>query len=210
MFFNARWLDPAIGRFAQADSIIPESQGVQAWDRYAFVNNNPLRYTDPTGHCADPLSGTACLALIPTGPIGWIIIGVLIVVDVILVGSVINDMVSSSESSTTSTPNLANAVVSTNQQKEDEANAALMKGEYVPPILSGVDPLTRKRYTDAIEGYKDEHSIPPNVDVPKSILDRLTEWIKKGKTPLEAVDEAPSPPDNLKQKGKPKNKHEAE
>jgi len=23
---------------------------VQAWDRYAFVNNNPLRYTDPSGH----------------------------------------------------------------------------------------------------------------------------------------------------------------
>jgi RHS repeat-associated protein len=50
MFFNARWMDPQLGRFTQADSIIPESQGVQAWDRYAFVNNNPVRYTDPTGH----------------------------------------------------------------------------------------------------------------------------------------------------------------
>jgi hypothetical protein len=26
------------------------SQGVQAWDRYAYVNNNPLKYNDPTGH----------------------------------------------------------------------------------------------------------------------------------------------------------------
>jgi len=24
--------------------------GVQGWDRYAYVNNNPGRYTDPTGH----------------------------------------------------------------------------------------------------------------------------------------------------------------
>ncbi|MFZ5883970.1 MAG: RHS repeat-associated core domain-containing protein [Chloroflexota bacterium] len=63
MFYNARWLrsvpvtqwrgyDPSLGRFAQADTIVPEqTQGVQAWDRYAFVNNNPVRYTDPSGHC---------------------------------------------------------------------------------------------------------------------------------------------------------------
>jgi hypothetical protein len=45
-----------LGPFAQPDSLIPEhSQGAQAWDRYAYVNNNPLRYNDPTGHCAGPL-----------------------------------------------------------------------------------------------------------------------------------------------------------
>ncbi len=48
MFYNARWYDPALSRFAQADSIVPA--GVQGLDRYAYVNNNPLRYTDPTGH----------------------------------------------------------------------------------------------------------------------------------------------------------------
>jgi hypothetical protein len=52
MFYNARWYDPVSGRFSQADSIIPEqSQGTQAWDRFAYTNNNPVRYTDPTGHC---------------------------------------------------------------------------------------------------------------------------------------------------------------
>ncbi|MCQ3938099.1 MAG: hypothetical protein DPW18_13775 [Chloroflexi bacterium] len=50
MFYNARWYDPALGRFAQADTIIPQSQGVQAWDRFAYTNNNPVRYTDPSGH----------------------------------------------------------------------------------------------------------------------------------------------------------------
>ena len=49
--YGARWYDSALGRFTSADTVIPEaSQGVQAWDRYAFVNNNPLRYSDPTGH----------------------------------------------------------------------------------------------------------------------------------------------------------------
>jgi RHS repeat-associated protein len=53
-FFNSRWFDPTIGRFIQPDSIIPyAAQGTQAWDRYAYVNNNPVRYTDPTGHCVD-------------------------------------------------------------------------------------------------------------------------------------------------------------
>jgi hypothetical protein len=40
-----------LGRWAQPDSIVPlASQGVQAWDRYAFVSNNPVRYNDPSGH----------------------------------------------------------------------------------------------------------------------------------------------------------------
>jgi len=50
-YYNARWYDPALGRFAQADTIVPG--GVQGLDRYAYVNNNPLVYTDPSGHFAD-------------------------------------------------------------------------------------------------------------------------------------------------------------
>ena len=53
MFYNARWYDPALGRSAQADTMIPQEQGTQAWDRYAYTNNNPVRYNDPTGHMVD-------------------------------------------------------------------------------------------------------------------------------------------------------------
>jgi len=52
-FYNARWFDNEIGRFAQADSIIPEPGNPVAWDRYAYVNNNPIRYNDPSGHCIE-------------------------------------------------------------------------------------------------------------------------------------------------------------
>ena len=48
-FYNARWYDSSLGRFAQADTIIP--RGVQGYDRYAYSNNNPVVYTDPSGHC---------------------------------------------------------------------------------------------------------------------------------------------------------------
>ncbi len=39
LFYNARWLDPALGRFIQADSIVPEPGNPLAWDRYAYVMN---------------------------------------------------------------------------------------------------------------------------------------------------------------------------
>jgi len=48
MFYNARWYDPVLGRFAQADTIFPP--GVQGLDRYAYVGNNPVRYSDPSRH----------------------------------------------------------------------------------------------------------------------------------------------------------------
>jgi len=48
LFFNARWVDPQLGRFVQADTIVPG--GVQGLDRYAYANNSPIKYTDPTGH----------------------------------------------------------------------------------------------------------------------------------------------------------------
>jgi RHS repeat-associated protein len=55
MFYNARWYDPTLGRFAQADTIIPNAGDSQAWDHYAYASNNPVRYNDPSGHCSgDP------------------------------------------------------------------------------------------------------------------------------------------------------------
>ena len=52
--YGSRRYDPELGRFIQPDSIVPTStQGTQAWDRYAYTNNNPVRYNDPTGHSAE-------------------------------------------------------------------------------------------------------------------------------------------------------------
>jgi len=51
MFYNARYYDPALGRFAQADTLIPG--GAQGLDRYAYVNNSPVNFTDPSGHLSE-------------------------------------------------------------------------------------------------------------------------------------------------------------
>ena len=50
-YYNARYYDAALGRFIQADTIIPEAGNSKSYDRYTYVNNNPVRYTDPSGHC---------------------------------------------------------------------------------------------------------------------------------------------------------------
>ena len=50
MFYNARFYSPYINHFISPDTIIPDQTSPQSWDRYSYVNNNPLRYTDPTGH----------------------------------------------------------------------------------------------------------------------------------------------------------------
>jgi hypothetical protein len=34
----------------QADTIVPGAGNPAAWDRYAYVMYNPVKYTDPTGH----------------------------------------------------------------------------------------------------------------------------------------------------------------
>ena len=79
-YYNARWLkvpeakpkgfDPQLGRFMQADTIVPlQVQGTQAFDRYAYVNNNPLRFTDPSGNRAcDDYYGGGCNVISPPSP----------------------------------------------------------------------------------------------------------------------------------------------
>lgn len=54
--YDARLYDPIIGRFISADTIIPDLLNPQSLNRYAYCLNNPLAYTDPTGHNGIPYS----------------------------------------------------------------------------------------------------------------------------------------------------------
>jgi len=47
---NGRIYDPTIGRFLTPDPNVQFVANLQSYNRYSYVLNNPLRYTDPTGY----------------------------------------------------------------------------------------------------------------------------------------------------------------
>ncbi len=49
VYLRARQYDPDIGRFVSADSILGSGEDPQSHNRYAYVGDNPLSRTDPTG-----------------------------------------------------------------------------------------------------------------------------------------------------------------
>jgi RHS repeat-associated protein len=52
-YYNARYYDPELGRFIQADDEIPDFANPQSYNRYSYCLNDPLTYDDPTGHSID-------------------------------------------------------------------------------------------------------------------------------------------------------------
>ncbi|PKI02518.1 RHS repeat-associated core domain-containing protein [Glaciecola sp. 33A] len=47
---KGRIYDPTIGRFMQADPFIQAPNNSQNYNRYSYVLNNPMSYTDPSGY----------------------------------------------------------------------------------------------------------------------------------------------------------------
>jgi RHS repeat-associated protein len=55
MYYGARYYDAQVGRFAAADTIVPNPANPQDLNRYAYVGNSPVNFTDPSGHT--PMAG---------------------------------------------------------------------------------------------------------------------------------------------------------
>jgi RHS repeat-associated protein len=73
---EARLYDPSLGRFLSADPLVSRPFHSQGWNRYSYVENNPLRYVDPTGFTkqCDPMNprcSDSGWSLIPGDPRGW-------------------------------------------------------------------------------------------------------------------------------------------
>ncbi|MCX6544157.1 MAG: RHS repeat-associated core domain-containing protein [Acidobacteria bacterium] len=71
-YFGARYYRASVGRFSTVDPELSVKEAVvdpQRWNRYAYVTNNPLKYTDPDGK--NPLLITGSIGAAVYG--GWAI-----------------------------------------------------------------------------------------------------------------------------------------
>jgi len=51
IYMQARYYDPQVGRFLSTDPVSPTPGDMFLTNRYAYVNNNPIKNTDPSGKC---------------------------------------------------------------------------------------------------------------------------------------------------------------
>jgi RHS repeat-associated protein len=65
IYMNARYYVPSLGRFASADTLVPDPTNPQQFNRFSYVLNTPLRFTDPTGHWPEPTMQKFQLGLHP-------------------------------------------------------------------------------------------------------------------------------------------------
>ncbi len=55
IYMQARYYDPARGGFLSVDPMAPTAGNTFDFNRYTYVNNNPINHTDPTGKCLEDL-----------------------------------------------------------------------------------------------------------------------------------------------------------
>jgi hypothetical protein len=58
MYYGARYYDRSVGLFVSPDTLVPDPTHVWDYNRYGYANLNPLKYNDPTGHCATNADGS--------------------------------------------------------------------------------------------------------------------------------------------------------
>lgn len=67
VYMQQRYYEPLAGRFLSVDPVLTDSKSGQHFNRYAYVRNNPYRYTDPSGELPEVVER---LNEMVTGPYG--------------------------------------------------------------------------------------------------------------------------------------------
>ena len=63
-YLATRYYDPEVCRFITADSYVSTGQGILGNNRYAYCNNNPVIYSDHSGHSLSGAVAQACVSVL--------------------------------------------------------------------------------------------------------------------------------------------------
>lgn len=115
-YYNARYYDPAIRRFTQPDNVLPNVYDPQQLNRYAYVRNNPIKNTDPSGHFLSEI-----IQMILESPVGALISRIPILSGIL--NFIANPAAEEEIQSTVTNPNTQNVVQKTVQTVTQNAPA---------------------------------------------------------------------------------------
>ena len=143
----------------------PVPKNVLAFDRYAYSLNNPVKYTDPSGHCIEDLcivEGTTFIVLAFIATYATI------------------------EATQPGRPEaLVQSIVDLGEEAINGIQTLFSKKDWGPP---GMTTEQRDLWGKAAELYKEGLELPPGFQLPKPLAQKLKELIQKGLTPEEAAD----------------------
>jgi len=86
MYYDARYYSTSLRRFTQPDPYIQNIYDPQSLNRYAYVRNNPLKYTDPSGNF---ICGGACLFF--AGVAAWTIAGAVVAAATNMISQIVSN-----------------------------------------------------------------------------------------------------------------------
>ena len=95
-YLQSRYYDPEIGRFINADDVeilLEDCEALIQYNLFAYCWNNPVNASDPDGYWTLALAGGGYLATAGTvgatnawNPVGWVILGTVVVTTAVVVG----------------------------------------------------------------------------------------------------------------------------
>jgi hypothetical protein len=156
LWYNSRFYDPSLSRWTQPDVIIPDPNYSQAYDRYAYVYNSPVKYNDPSGHIV-PNPGFC-----PTGCTFWDFSNYQRVVRTLIVGALSIANIATNGATETDFQNSTWGIAS----YEDRFVASL-----IPPTFGGVT-LSDDAARLGVSGYRNF------VGHPASKGKKFSDWFK--------------------------------
>jgi len=74
VYMQARYYDPAVGRFLSIDPVTPTAGNAFNFSRYAYANNNPVMHTDPDGKCVEDFCIGEAIAACAATPCGTAVV----------------------------------------------------------------------------------------------------------------------------------------